>query len=840
MSTQSQDGETKLSQAVLEDFIEAGVMEKEIEININFDIIQQVSSQLYTNPRRAVEELVCNSYDAGATECYVTTPDGPSDVLRVLDNGVSMDDDGLEWLWQIADSPKRRLEEDEDAPRIDNGRQQIGKFGVGKLAAFALGNELAHVATRDGVTRIVNVNQSEIEGHDTDSPPTCEVYRMPEDEARDYLGAYLDDIPDPWDQEGESWDSWTLAVVDDINQESAGRNLKAEYLDRMLATAIPLSTQFTIHLNNREIEDREPEPDSLVELYVSEDEDFRSNLQKELKSFWVDWSDEYDEEDDVPEELYECDTTTIEDYEQDDGETEMRDALRVPMLGPVAGEGAIYEGSLTTGKREDRDLSDEGYRVKVKGKLLNRGQPLFGTKAKSHKYWNRFLAEIEVPELDDDILVQRDSVNESSPRPGLTRTVLDRIFNDLRSRASKLEEEDDIDPGSFGERLNTLSPFKGPKALEGLSDEGEFPDRGLDDVDVEMAQLGRSNDAVDYSSGDQTIYINDDHPLFDGLKNKDSPTSLQKVIGEALAGSLLAMGYLSYNEVREDLIQDGKEVSEKVLRSAALYIEDEVKYHLRELDRTSYEGDTPFERAIVDAMRSMGLATRHEGGSGDSDGIIEISRPGQPNFRISIEAKGSGGTVDHSDVKIGTVRDHMKKDECDYAVVIAREFQLDGQGADEDSNLLDQIHDDDYDDVSLLQLDALMELLKLHRRRGFTFDQVLDIFRNEKHPDGHVDLVYDVWQEMPAETGLVRAVLEASFRVQNDDDVNKPTVGMILRDEEIRDMGEVKEEEIVSILTAAHADTSMVQIDEDGRYYSMHQRPDQIIEEMGRDDYGDN
>jgi len=834
MSTLSEDGEKQLSQAVLEDFIEAGVKEKEVEININFDIIQQVSSQLYTNPRRAVEELVCNSYDAGTTECYVTTPDAPSDVLRVLDNGVSMDDDGLEWLWQIADSPKRQLKED-DAPRILNGRQQIGKFGVGKLAAFALGNELAHVATRNGITRIVNVSQSEIEGHDTDSPPICEIYRMPEDEARDHLGAYLDDIPDPWDQGSESWDSWTLAVVDDINEDSAGRNLKAEYLNRMLSTAIPLSTQFTIHLNGREIEERDPESDILVNLDVSEDEDFRSNLQKELKAFWVDWSDQYDEEDDVPTELYECDTTTIEDYEQDENDdTESRDALRVPRLGPVAGGGAIYETSLTSGKREDRDLSDEGYRVKVKGKLLNRGQPLFGTKAKSHKFWNRFLAEIEVPELDDDILVQRDSVNESSPRPDLTRTVLDRIFNDLRTRASSLEEEDDLDPGSFGDRLNTLSPFKAPKALQGLSEEGEFPDKGLEDVDVEMVELGRSNDAVDYSSSDETIYINDDHPLFDGLKNKDSPTSLQKVIGEALAGSLLAMGYLSYNDVREDLIQDGKEVSEMVLRSAALYIEDEVKYHIRELDQTSYEGDTPFEQAIVDAMRSMGLATRHEGGSGDSDGILEISRPGQPNFRISIEAKGSGDTVDHSDVKIGTVRDHMKKDDCDYAVVIAREFQLDGQGADEDSNLLDQITDDDYADVSLLQLDALKELLKLHRKRGFTFDQVLDIFQNEKHPDDHVDHVQDVWREMPAETGLVRAVLEASFRVQNDEDVNKPAVGMILRDEEIRDMGEVKEADIVSILSAASADTTMVQIDEEGRYYSINQRPDQIIEEMGR------
>jgi hypothetical protein len=351
---------------------------------------------------------------------------------------------------------------------------------------------------------------------------------------------------------------------------------------------------------------------------------------------------------------------------------------------------------------------------------------------------------------------------------------------------------------------------------------------------VELAELGRSNDAVNYSSSDQTIYLNDDHPLFDGLKSKTNSTRLQKVVGEALAGSLLAIGYFSYNDVREDLIQGGKEVSEKVLRSAALYIEDEVEYHIRELEKKSYEGDTAFERAIVDAMQSVGLATRHEGGSGDSDGIIEITRPGQSPFRVSVEAKGSSSTVTHSDVKIGTVRDHMKKDDCDHAVVISRDFQLQGRGADEDSNLIDQVSDGDYDDVSILQLDGFKKMLKLHRKRGFTFNQIIDILDNQEHPENHVDHVYEVWQEMDAETGLVQAVLEASFRIQREENINDPTVGMILRDDDIQEMGDVQQEDIVNILSAASADTCMVQIDEDGRYYSIHQRPDQIIHEMSR------
>src|SRR5262245_13687897 len=109
--------------------------EGKVHVGISYDIIRQLSSQLYTNPRKAIEELVCNSYDAGATECHVRVPKEKSEALVVLDNGESMDFDGLRDLWMVAKSPKATA----SGERIDNNRLQIGKFGVGKLAAYSLG-----------------------------------------------------------------------------------------------------------------------------------------------------------------------------------------------------------------------------------------------------------------------------------------------------------------------------------------------------------------------------------------------------------------------------------------------------------------------------------------------------------------------------------------------------------------------------------------------------------------------------------------------------------------------------------------------------------------------------
>jgi Histidine kinase-, DNA gyrase B-, and HSP90-like ATPase len=149
-----------------------------------YDIIRQFSQQLYTNPRKAIEELICNSYDAGAKECWVKLPKASNEPLYVLDNGTSMDLDGLRDLWKVAVSPKVH----NGQARIEHGRKQIGKFGVGKLAAFALGGRLAHVACVKDTVRIISVGQSEIREQQGGKPPTFNVYKTTLARVKELLG----------------------------------------------------------------------------------------------------------------------------------------------------------------------------------------------------------------------------------------------------------------------------------------------------------------------------------------------------------------------------------------------------------------------------------------------------------------------------------------------------------------------------------------------------------------------------------------------------------------------------------------------------------------------------
>ena len=60
--------------------------------------------------------------------------------ITVIDDGEGMDQEGLKQHWIIGKSNKREL------PALPRGRQQIGKFGIGKLATYVLAERLTHIS----------------------------------------------------------------------------------------------------------------------------------------------------------------------------------------------------------------------------------------------------------------------------------------------------------------------------------------------------------------------------------------------------------------------------------------------------------------------------------------------------------------------------------------------------------------------------------------------------------------------------------------------------------------------------------------------------------------------
>src|SRR5260370_15414105 len=127
-------------------FATAGSEADRIDVRLSYRIVRLFWEGLYASQNKAIEELVANSFDAGAGRVAILLPADFHEqgaTITVLDDGEGMDASGLKLHWLIGKSLKREL------ATLPLGRQQIGKFGIGKLATYVLANRLTHISKRD-------------------------------------------------------------------------------------------------------------------------------------------------------------------------------------------------------------------------------------------------------------------------------------------------------------------------------------------------------------------------------------------------------------------------------------------------------------------------------------------------------------------------------------------------------------------------------------------------------------------------------------------------------------------------------------------------------------------
>jgi HSP90 family molecular chaperone len=127
-------------------FAEIGRETDRIDVRLSYKIVELFSEGLYASPNKAIEELVANAFDAGAQNVQVLISENISEqnaTIAVIDDGDGMDAQELKQHWLIGSSNKREL------AALPRGRQQIGKFGIGKLATYVLASRLTHI-TKSG------------------------------------------------------------------------------------------------------------------------------------------------------------------------------------------------------------------------------------------------------------------------------------------------------------------------------------------------------------------------------------------------------------------------------------------------------------------------------------------------------------------------------------------------------------------------------------------------------------------------------------------------------------------------------------------------------------------
>lgn len=415
----------------------------------------------------------------------------------------------------------------------------------------------------------------------------------------------------------------------------------------------------------------------------------------------------------------------------------------------------LYEKSLSGGKSLQYGRSN-GFFIKVRGRVINLEDALFGIEALNHSAWSRFVMDIDADGLRAYLLSSREGVRESEPIYILKEYIRSK-FNACRNyyEAERRRELVGLDIDlllenasasvlsdplveavrqSFAARRQPSQYITAPSLA---SDEDETA--WLEEFEKDLAngpfaslrfmRLGPYDRLAEYDAAQRTLIINEEHPFIAKIsahsKNQTPATLLaaSEIVTDALireAGidpsvslELFVMRDRAFRQIAGDFGPDPAEV-------------------LRHLSIADQDKDA-LERAVGAAFISLGFHYERRGGNkGGPDGIVD-ARLGRgdsrlEDFRVVYDAKTTAGTsISVSKVHFDALWDFRTTEQADFAFVIGKKF--DGQGDHESAVNRRTSQGREDRPMTVLLTSQLKRLVELHYKYGVPITQVRDMFR---------------------------------------------------------------------------------------------------------------
>ena len=733
-----------------------------VPVQISYELIRLLSEQLYSSPAKAIEELVVNAWDADARRCRVRLPgDGDaSGSIVVFDDGHGMDQNGLRDLWLVGASRKR----ESDRP-VHTERQQIGKFGIGKLATYAVADRITYI-TRTGET-ILSVtvdftafSKSEDVGAVVE-PVVVEVLELERSNLQDeerftLLSAAVEQEARELCADGPA--SWTFVVLEDLKPAAA--SLTVGRLTWVFRTAMPLDRDFELTLNGVPIAGADEDADWLVDFAVVDLPP--SRLQSLSETTDQQWS--------VVEDALVC------------------DALPSGVTGRVrVAKESLYR---PTTKRADLGRS-HGFFVRVRNRLVNEEDPLFGLRPRSYQVFNRFIAQIEADDLDANLTAPRETVERSD-----TKVVFEALLSELFSQARAVYEEASNErreaerrkkeqDRSFVPSILVEQPIADVVVAAEVADDdswtlvdiGEDPEK----IDALIAELYSDTDKrrgyrysyeergddqlVLFDPDDRLFVINEQHPLVEEFGDEEGGRTRELIELVATSEAMLEV-YLREAGVEPPRVRQIIDKHDQLLRSLA-----QERAHspaaLAKAIRASQYHDKELEASLVTAMRLLGFSSEHVSGSGTPDGTAEFY-DGERTVKLTLEAKasGTGSAIELPQLGFDGLRSHADAEKADGCLLVAPAYPGDpstGEAARRARS----------NRISCWTVEQLAQVVEATQRRHLTTKDLLDIVLLRHDPAAVTDsidrlLTEPGWSELDLRSAVLDTAIELSRRVAGE------------------------------------------------------------------------
>lgn len=769
-------------------FFESGTVTDHINVEISFQIIGLFSEGLYSSPNKAIEELVSNAFDADATCVHtVMSPDrAATDAsIAILDNGTGMDATGLKAHWIVGDSLKAGNR------TTARGRRTIGKFGIGKLAAYVLGTRLTHITKANGKFFSTTMDfkaipapppASERTGASEASTPPVQLplRELTEEEAHGAVRAWLSDDTGRENLtlfgEGAE-DSWTVAIITELKPMAV--ELSAGRLRWVLSTAMPLRDDFSQYLNGKQV--------------------LASKASAKQVGTWVLGKDILAIPSPAPGEL---DADTDENIP----EAEYRHFLLVDKsLGPVSGYLELYEDPIDAGKSEAVGRSN-GFFVYVHGRLINPDDSGFGIDRNSlrHGTFSRFRLVVNIDRLDAELRSSRETLL-ASPVVERSRELLRGLFNFARTKLDAHETESARErrasqrfadsPASLTERpilrmvvdsyedkihSRHLVPINKKRFSTAAELVAFLEDRitgggGLIG-DVVYEDLGTLLPMAMLDSAAGQLSINLEHPFVAHFadefhdRKKNLPLELF-AMAEILLEASLHDANLDDSAI-STVLDSRDELLRHLARSSGARNSITVALGLM-ASLTSAKG---LELALVEVFQQLGFEAVPKAAKDEQDGLAEAFLPagehGKTQYRVSLEAKSKekpGGKVKKSSVEVSTIARHRDEAECDFAIVVGPDFET---GADDLGAVMREIQADRVANptkgITLMRAKDLAKLVRMAPIKRVNLAKIRELLATCQSPTDAERWVDSVALSQP-ESSPHQQILETVWELQQDD-----------------------------------------------------------------------
>ena len=781
-----------------------------IPVPINYDIIRLFSEGLYRSPHKAIEELVSNGYDAGASRVHVLLPEQPEDdadaiaPLWVIDDGHGMDAAGFRQLWRVADSNKN-----DPSP---SQRPPIGQFGIGKLAAYVLAWKLTHLSCVDGKLLLTTMNFHDVTGRQNDdvdpdvdsvrvSQPEVSLRELDEQTARAHLEEIGHRDPGAWTfmfDERKRTSSWTAAALTDF--KDLYKQLSAGRLGWVLSTGLPLHTDFGISLNGRRVTSSKEKLKEIKKI------DLHANL---------------------------------------------------PEIGKMAGTARIHEKQLTTGKSEQLGRSN-GFFIRVRGRVINLEDELFGIQQPNHAAWSRFALELDADGLREHLLSSREGVRDSTAIQEFRKYLLG-AFNQCRTAYDEWKRKSDeqldiatllsdipsvhvteplvrsvrntVEAGSESFYIELPRGVGEAERAEWLETyESEASERPFDST--EFVKHGPNAPAFRYDPVKRSLAVNSDHPFVDKLTSGGKHRNPAKLFATS---EVLLEGQLQDQGIDRAAIAHFLRDRDRVLRLTAGDAPSTAAEVLRLLQIANQDRKA-LEKATGAVFQVLGFEYERRGGNAAGpDGVLHarLGRHGDTlaDYKLVYDAKQTNHpSVPADKVILGSLEDFRKCEDADFGFFVATAYQAE---TDQSGKLNRQFRDREDNRLTLLKVEHLDRLVRLHYQHGLTLTKLRSLFE-KAHTVQEVNEWMGSLETRLSEQGEVPlSVLLEGLEKEKEDP--KATPNVIAVRAKLAALQNFEPERLIARLKAVESivGTRWVEVDNSGSVL-MHQTAEQLLVEIGR------